>query len=124
LLLKGNRFRFSVVYLRSENFCIVQRGSTRMNSDRIAPAEAARRIWQSRYADSRVLFLAGSVMRGEGTPTSDLDIVLRRALLRRLREPLRRQTTRATHRAGRRNVAAFRRLTLRRLQARCARRFA
>lgn len=38
--------------------------------------EAARGIWAERYAGARVVFLAGSVMRGEATPTSDLDIVV------------------------------------------------
>lgn len=38
--------------------------------------EAARGIWRERYAGARVLFLAGSVMRGEATPTSDLDVVV------------------------------------------------
>jgi predicted nucleotidyltransferase len=47
-----------------------------MDEPRIEPAEAARRIWQERYAGARVLFLAGSVMRGEATPTSDLDLVV------------------------------------------------
>lgn len=40
------------------------------------PAEAARRIWLERYAGARVVFLAGSVLRGEATPTSDLDLVV------------------------------------------------
>ena len=38
--------------------------------------EAARGVWRERYAGARVLFLAGSVMRGEATQTSDLDIVV------------------------------------------------
>ena len=33
-------------------------------------------MWGERYAGARVLFLAGSVMRGEATPTSDLDVVV------------------------------------------------
>lgn len=40
------------------------------------PLEAASEIFRSRYAGARVLFLAGSVMRGEATPASDLDIVV------------------------------------------------
>jgi predicted nucleotidyltransferase len=40
------------------------------------PAEAARAIWRERYAEARVVFLAGSVLRGEATPTSDLDLVV------------------------------------------------
>ncbi len=47
-----------------------------MSVERIDPVEVARRIWRERYAGSRVLFLAGSVLRGEATPTSDLDIVV------------------------------------------------
>ena len=47
-----------------------------MNMSRISPVEAARRIWRERYGDARVLFLAGSVLRGEATPASDLDIVV------------------------------------------------
>jgi predicted nucleotidyltransferase len=40
------------------------------------PAEAATRIWRERYAEARVVFLAGSVLRGEATPASDLDLVV------------------------------------------------
>lgn len=40
------------------------------------PVEAARRIHAERYPEADVIFLAGSVMRGEGTATSDLDIVV------------------------------------------------
>jgi predicted nucleotidyltransferase len=47
-----------------------------MSTQRINPVEAARRIRRERYAGARVLLLAGSVMRGEDTPTSDLDIVV------------------------------------------------
>ena len=47
-----------------------------MSNSRIEPIEAARRIFQERYAGARVLFLAGSVVRGDATPTSDLDIVV------------------------------------------------
>jgi predicted nucleotidyltransferase len=47
-----------------------------MNASRVTPLEAARGIWRGRYAGARVIFLAGSVMRGEATPTSDLDIVV------------------------------------------------
>jgi len=38
--------------------------------------EAARGVWRERYAGARVMFLAGSVMRGEATQTSDLDVVV------------------------------------------------
>lgn len=47
-----------------------------MNETRISPVEAAREIFRTRHAGARVLFLAGSVLRGEATPTSDLDIVV------------------------------------------------
>lgn len=47
-----------------------------MSTSRVSPVEAARGVWRERYAGARVLFLAGSVMRGEATPTSDLDIVV------------------------------------------------
>ncbi|HYE14475.1 MAG TPA: nucleotidyltransferase domain-containing protein [Pyrinomonadaceae bacterium] len=43
---------------------------------RLEPFEAARRVFEGRYAGARVLFLAGSVLRGEATPTSDLDVVV------------------------------------------------
>jgi predicted nucleotidyltransferase len=47
-----------------------------MNTSRVSPVEAARGIWRERYAGAGVLFLGGSVMRGEATPTSDLDVVV------------------------------------------------
>jgi Nucleotidyltransferase domain len=47
-----------------------------MSDPRIEPIKAARRIFRERYEGARVLFLAGSVMRGDATPTSDLDIVV------------------------------------------------
>ncbi len=47
-----------------------------MDTSRVSPEEAARGVWGERYAGSRVLFLGGSVMRGEATPTSDLDVVV------------------------------------------------
>ncbi|HWS56315.1 MAG TPA: nucleotidyltransferase domain-containing protein [Pyrinomonadaceae bacterium] len=40
------------------------------------PVEAAAGVWRERYAEARVVFLAGSVLRGEATPTSDLDLVV------------------------------------------------
>jgi len=36
----------------------------------------AKEILESRYPDAKVLFLAGSIVRGEGTPDSDLDLVV------------------------------------------------
>ena len=50
--------------------------SPRMEASRVSPVEAASEIFSARYAGARVLFLAGSVMRGEATPASDLDIVV------------------------------------------------
>ena len=43
---------------------------------RIAPLAAAHEVLRVRYGAARVLFLAGSVLRGEATPASDLDIVV------------------------------------------------
>ena len=47
-----------------------------MNTSRVSPAEAARGVWRERYTAARVVFLGGSVMRGEATPASDLDLVV------------------------------------------------
>ncbi|HEX6183422.1 MAG TPA: nucleotidyltransferase domain-containing protein [Pyrinomonadaceae bacterium] len=47
-----------------------------MNTSRVSPVEAARGFRQERYAGARVVFLGGSVMRGEATPASDLDVVV------------------------------------------------
>lgn len=47
-----------------------------MHAERIKPAAAAREIFAGRYNGARVVFLAGSVVRGEATPTSDLDLVV------------------------------------------------
>jgi predicted nucleotidyltransferase len=47
-----------------------------MSTSGVSPLEAARGVWGERYAGARVIFLAGSVMRGEATQTSDLDIVV------------------------------------------------
>ena len=47
-----------------------------MSTSRVSPVEAARGVWRERYAGARVIFPAGSVMRGEATETSDLDIVV------------------------------------------------
>jgi hypothetical protein len=40
------------------------------------PAQVAQQIFESKYSDASVLFLAGSIIRGEGTPFSDLDLVV------------------------------------------------
>ena len=47
-----------------------------MNTPRLSPEETAQGIFRERYEGARVLFLGGSVMRGEATPASDLDIVV------------------------------------------------
>jgi hypothetical protein len=47
-----------------------------LNDERIPPVEAALEIFHARHAGARLLFLAGSIMRGEGTPSSDLDLVV------------------------------------------------
>lgn len=47
-----------------------------MNMSKSSPVEAVRAVWRERYEGARVVFLGGSVMRGEATPTSDLDIVV------------------------------------------------
>jgi len=47
-----------------------------MHEARIDPAEAARRVLRERYGGATLLFLAGSVVRGEATPDSDLDLVV------------------------------------------------
>ena len=43
------------------------------STHRPAPLDTARRLREQRYPWSNVLLLAGSVIRGEGTPKSDLD---------------------------------------------------
>jgi hypothetical protein len=47
-----------------------------MNMSRVSPVEVVHEIFRERYAEARVVFLGGSVMRGEATPSSDLDIVV------------------------------------------------
>jgi predicted nucleotidyltransferase len=47
-----------------------------LGTTKLPPVEAARAVWRERHARARVLFLAGSVMRGEATETSDLDVVV------------------------------------------------
>jgi hypothetical protein len=43
---------------------------------RPTPTQAASEIWKQRFSDAKVIFLAGSVLRGEATPYSDLDLVV------------------------------------------------
>ncbi len=47
-----------------------------MYSNRISPKNAAIEIYNERFPDAKVIFLAGSVIRGEGTAHSDLDLVV------------------------------------------------
>lgn len=47
-----------------------------MNSDRLNPVEAARRFIVENFPNCQAALLAGSVVRGEETATSDLDIVV------------------------------------------------
>ena len=39
-------------------------------------SEVAKEIFQLKYPDAELIFLAGSIVRGEGTPFSDLDLVV------------------------------------------------
>jgi hypothetical protein len=45
-------------------------------TERPEPHAAAAQLWAQRYSSARVLFCAGSAVRGEGFPHSDLDIVV------------------------------------------------
>ncbi len=45
-------------------------------NERSEPYVAAQRLWSERYPEARALFCGGSVVRGEGFPSSDLDIVV------------------------------------------------
>jgi predicted nucleotidyltransferase len=47
-----------------------------MNSSRLQPIEAAKRFIAEKFPDCQAALLAGSVVRGEETATSDLDIVV------------------------------------------------
>lgn len=44
--------------------------------EKVKPEIVANEIWQQRYLDAKALFLCGSVIRGEETRFSDLDIVV------------------------------------------------
>ena len=43
---------------------------------KLDPREVALDLWKAKYPRAKVIFLAGSVMRGEGTEFSDLDLVV------------------------------------------------
>jgi hypothetical protein len=47
-----------------------------VTANKVSPIQAAKRIFATKYADAELLFLAGSVVRGEQTKASDLDIVV------------------------------------------------
>lgn len=47
-----------------------------MNTKRLPPEQAAERIFREKFADADCILLAGSVLRGEETSSSDLDIVV------------------------------------------------
>jgi hypothetical protein len=40
------------------------------------PTQVTREIFEQKYAEANVIFLAGSIIRGESTPFSDLDLVV------------------------------------------------
>jgi hypothetical protein len=40
------------------------------------PTQVTQQVFDSRYPSASVIFLAGSIVRGEGTPFSDLDLVV------------------------------------------------
>jgi Nucleotidyltransferase domain len=42
----------------------------------LAPEDCVRAVWADRFPTARVIFYAGSVLRGEHTPWSDLDLVV------------------------------------------------
>jgi len=45
-------------------------------TDRAEPRATIRRLWSERYPSANMLFCGGSVIRGEGLPSSDLDVVV------------------------------------------------
>ena len=47
-----------------------------MNSGIKQIAKLIEKLHKEKYPEAKVIFLAGSVMRGEGTSTSDLDLVV------------------------------------------------
>lgn len=49
---------------------------TGMTANRISPRKATRLLFEQRYPDADCLLLCGSIVRGEATVTSDLDIVV------------------------------------------------
>jgi predicted nucleotidyltransferase len=47
-----------------------------MNQEKPTPQEVVKRILKLKFPEAKVIFLAGSVVRGEGTAYSDLDLVV------------------------------------------------
>lgn len=47
-----------------------------MNKPLLSAETAAQELWKERFSDAKVVFLAGSVIRGEATAHSDLDLVI------------------------------------------------
>lgn len=43
---------------------------------RLGARETALKLFKEKYSDAKAFFLAGSVLRGEATSYSDLDIVI------------------------------------------------
>ena len=43
---------------------------------RSEPAQVTQKLFDNRYSDASLIFLAGSIIRGEATPFSDLDLVV------------------------------------------------
>jgi hypothetical protein len=46
------------------------------SAQRPEPYVAAHQLWSVRYPSASIVFCGGSVVRGEGFPSSDLDVVL------------------------------------------------
>lgn len=54
----------------------MQRQMPNIHPEPLHSAEVTARQIAQRYPDAEAIFLAGSIVRGDGTPTSDLDIVI------------------------------------------------
>jgi|SRR5882724_3676382 len=52
------------------------RGDMTNSDPRPEPYVAAQLLWSQRYPSASVVFCGGSVVRGEGFPASDLDVVV------------------------------------------------
>lgn len=60
----------------SPDSCATGGARTMRKSVRPSPIKAVLDIGRERFGGAKVIFIAGSVLRGEGTPYSDLDIVV------------------------------------------------